>query len=69
MTEQAARFEQILKKHDMTGSDSSSLKAYLYGAELDVLKRFYTRFFFVDHFQENKLRFTNAYSALAAVDF
>lgn len=56
MTERAERLAQIFKKHGMAGSD-------LYEAEHDVLERFYTRFFFVDCFPENKLRFTNAYSA------
>lgn len=65
MTERAERLAQIFKKHGMAGSEASSLCAHLYEAEHDVLERFYMRFFFVDHFPENKLRFTNAYLALA----
>jgi len=69
MAERAERLAQIFKKHGMLGANASSLIAQLYEAEYDVLNRFYTKFFFVDYFSENKLRFTNAYSALAPVDF
>lgn len=68
MTERADRFAQLLKRHGME-SDANSLKALLYGEELDVLKRFYMRFFFVDHFQENMHRFIKAYSTFAPVEF
>lgn len=69
MTERAETLAQIFKKHGMPGADTSSSSALLYKEENDVLNRFYTRFFFVDYFLENKLRFTNAYLALAPVDF
>lgn len=69
MTERAERLAQIFKKPGMAGAEASSLCAHLYKAEHDVSERFYTRFFFADHFPENKLRFTNAYSALAPVEF
>ena len=64
MVERAGRFAQIFRKHGMPEPGVS----LLYEAEHDVLERFFTRFFFVDHFPENKLRFTNAYSALAPTE-
>jgi hypothetical protein len=69
MTERAERLAHIFKKQGLPGADACLLGAHLYAAERDVLSRFYTRFFFVDYFSENKLRFTNAYLALAPLDF
>lgn len=65
MAERAERFAQTFRRHGMSGIVASSIGSHLYEAEHDVLERFFTRFFFVDHFPENKLRFTGAYSALA----
>ncbi|MGZ8946537.1 MAG: hypothetical protein ACXW1W_14080 [Methylococcaceae bacterium] len=69
MTERTERFAQIFRKHGMSGLDARSIGSHLYEAEHDVLERFFARFFFVDHFPENKLRFTNAYSALSPAEF
>lgn len=69
MAERAERFAQTFKRHGMSGFDASLIGPHLYEAEHDVLERFFTRFFFVDHFQENKTRFTDAYSALAPDKF
>lgn len=65
MVERAERFARVFEKHGMLRSGVGSLTAHLYEAEHDVLERFYTRFFFVDLFPENKARFIQAYSALA----
>ncbi|MFZ2163315.1 MAG: hypothetical protein WAW02_13965 [Sideroxyarcus sp.] len=69
MAERAERFAQVLGKHGMLGLDARSIGSLLYEAEHDVLERFFTRFFFIDHFPENRVRFTNAYSALASGEF
>jgi hypothetical protein len=66
MIERADRLAQIVTKHGVSGLDAHSLGQYLYETEYDVLERFFTRYFFVDYFPENKLRFANAYSALAS---
>lgn len=68
MAERAERFAQVFRKHDMSKLDTSWIGTLLYEAEHDILERFFTRFFFVDHFPENRLRFTDAYSALTQVE-
>lgn len=65
MTERAERFEQIVKKLGILGTEDGWIHTELYGAERKLLERFYERFFFVDHFPENRLRFSEAYAALA----
>jgi hypothetical protein len=65
MTEKAERFEQVFKKHWALDGKGSWIRSELYGAERKILERFYERFFFIDHFPENRLRFSDAYSALA----
>ncbi|MDP1613575.1 MAG: hypothetical protein Q8M11_21145 [Sulfuritalea sp.] len=69
MAERAERFAQTFRRHGMSGIEASSIGSHLYEAEHGDLERIFTRFFFVDHFQENKLRFTDAYSALAPDEF
>lgn len=65
MTEKAARFEQFAKKHWPLDGQDGWIRSELYRSERKILERFYERFFFVDHFPENRLRFDDAYSALA----
>lgn len=64
MGDRAERLAQICKKHGMPEFAEGTIGSYLYEAEHDVLNRFFTQFFFVDHFQENRLRFADAYTAL-----
>lgn len=63
MAERAERLAFILSKHGMPNGKRNWIHPELYRAEIQVLNRFYERFFFVDHFPENRLRFSNAYSA------
>jgi hypothetical protein len=65
MTEKAEQFERIAKKHWPLDGKGSWIRSELYRAERKILERFFERFFFVDHFPENRLRFQDAYSALA----
>ncbi len=65
MTEKVSQFEQFAKKHWPLEVRDSWILSEHYRAERKILERFYERFFFVDHFPENRLRFSNAYSALA----
>ncbi len=65
MTEKVEQFERILGKHGIPDGAGSWIRPELYSAERKILERFYERFFFVDHFPENRLRFPDAYSALA----
>lgn len=65
MIEKAERFERVFKKHWALDGKGSWIRSELYRAERKIIERFYERFFFVDHFPENRLRFPDAHSALA----
>jgi hypothetical protein len=63
MIERIGRFSEMTKLLGMPLSDGW-ISSEFNNAERDVLKGFYTRYFFVDKYPENRLRFLDAYRAL-----
>ena len=62
--ERIERFNRVFEKHGAPVSVLNSTDSELRLAEQNILEKIYNRFFFVDHYPENRLRFPNSYSII-----
>jgi hypothetical protein len=66
VNERTERFTKILERHGAPTAIVNRTRSEIVRAERNILEGIFNRFFFVDHFPDNKLRFSRAYGELAS---
>ena len=64
MAQRAQRFAKTLREAGAPLTDQGAVLSMLYDTENEILERFFTHFFMVDHFPQHKKRFGGSYLAI-----